>query len=86
MEVLQSPSQFYAALLEGLAGAQRHISVAALYAGTEGGREAEFVAALAAAAHDASRPGLQVDVLLDALRSTRPTRGAADGGLCCGAL
>jgi hypothetical protein len=66
-----------AAVQEGLATAQRHVSIASLYLGTGGGREAEFAAALAAAAHDATRPHLQIHVLLDALRSTRPTSSAA---------
>eukprot|EP00887_Chlorella_sp_A99_P003236 scaffold9.g3236.t1 len=59
----------------GLASAQQNITIASLYIGTEEGREAEFVDALAAAAHDAGRPALRLSVLLDALRSTRPTRG-----------
>lgn len=62
---------------EGLATAQRHVTIASLYLGTGGGREAEFAAALAAAAYDATRPHLQIHVLLDALRSTRPTSSAA---------
>lgn len=76
MEVLQSPNQFYRELLAGLRTAQRSITVASLYLGTGAGREAEFAAALAAAAHDtAARPHLRVTLLLDALRCTRPTKG-----------
>ena len=67
-------------LQEGLSSAQHHITIASLYIGTEGAREEQFVAALAAAAQDASRPQLEIDVLLDALRSTRPTKGT-DGEL-----
>lgn len=53
------------------------MTIASLYFGTGGGREGEFVAALAAAAHDVqARPHLRLRVLLDALRSTRPTKGA----------
>ncbi|PRW60278.1 CDP-diacylglycerol--glycerol-3-phosphate 3- mitochondrial [Chlorella sorokiniana] len=81
VEVLESPDQFYQLLLHSLATAQRHISIASLYFGTGGGREQEFVDALAAAAHDtAARPQLQIRLLLDALRSTRPTKGAAVPG------
>ncbi len=64
-------------LQEGLSTAQRHITIASLYIGTEGGREEQFVRALAAAVHDASRPQLEVDILVDALRSTRPTKSAS---------
>lgn len=77
VEVLESPDQFFQLLLAGLATAQQHITIASLYFGTGGGREQEFADALAAAAHDtAARPDLQVRLLLDALRSTRPTKGA----------
>ncbi|GAB4822465.1 hypothetical protein N2152v2_009511 [Parachlorella kessleri] len=65
---------------DGLASAQHHIAIASLYIGTEGGREADFLQALAAAAHDSTRAQLQIHVLLDALRSTRPTK-TADGRL-----
>ena len=64
-------------LQAGLATAQRHVTIASLYFGTGGGREQQFVDALAAAAHDASRPHLRLHLLLDALRSTRPTKGVA---------
>ena len=74
--MLESPEQFYQLLLEGLGSSQRHITIASLYFGTGGGREQEFADALAAAAHDThARPQLQVRLLLDALRSTRPTKG-----------
>ncbi|KAL4449530.1 hypothetical protein ABPG77_007174 [Micractinium sp. CCAP 211/92] len=79
IEVFESPDQFFQQLLAGLAAAQRRVSIASLYFGTGGGREAEFAAALAGAAHDRSRPGLCMHVLLDALRCTRPTRGATGG-------
>lgn len=62
-------------LQDGVATAQRSITLASLYIGTEGGRERQLVEALAAAAADASRPQLRIRILLDALRSTRPTRG-----------
>ncbi|KAL4443904.1 hypothetical protein ABPG75_011641 [Micractinium tetrahymenae] len=79
IEILESPNQFFQQLLAGLAAARRRVSIAALYFGTGGGREAEFAAALASAAHDPARPGLRIQLLLDALRCTRPTRGSTAG-------
>lgn len=64
----------------GLATAQRRITIASLYLGTGDGREAEFADALEAAAADTSRPHLRVRLLLDALRSTRPTSGSSSAG------
>lgn len=54
--------------------AKRHIDMAALYIGIEGSLEREFVAALAAAARDATRPELRLRILLDAARATRPCK------------
>ena len=61
----------------GVATAQRHLTVASLYVGTANGHEHELVQALAAAARAPERPELQIHVLLDALRATRPSPAAA---------
>lgn len=81
IECLSDPDDFFQELLLGLRTAQHHVTIASLYFGTGTGREAEFAAALAAAAHDTARPRLRIGILLDALRSTRPTRGSGGAAL-----
>jgi len=57
---------------DGINSARSRISLATLYAGVGSGAEAEFLQALAAAAHSSSRPDLKLHILVDALRATRP--------------
>ncbi|KAK9818318.1 hypothetical protein WJX72_010511 [[Myrmecia] bisecta] len=77
IQVLSTPTEFFEALQAGIASAQRDMTIASLYVGTEGTYEQRFVAALAEALADPRRPGLRINILLDALRSTRPTRDPA---------
>ncbi len=59
---------------DGIRNAETDITIASLYIGTEGKKDAALVSALACAAarDEAERP--QITVLLDALRSTRPSK------------
>ncbi len=59
---------------DGIRNAKTDITIASLYIGTEGEEDAALVRALASAAarDEAERP--QITVLLDALRSTRPSK------------
>jgi phosphatidylserine/phosphatidylglycerophosphate/cardiolipin synthase-like enzyme len=77
VRVLASPSDYEAALLHGFATAKKRVVMASLYWGAEAPRERALLAALAAAAR--SRPELEVTVLLDALRGTRPVPDGRGG-------
>ncbi|KAJ2783026.1 CDP-diacylglycerol--glycerol-3-phosphate 3-phosphatidyltransferase [Coemansia javaensis] len=77
VRVLREPREFYRELLQGVARAQRRISLSSLYLGSE---ERELVAALDAAL--GRRSDLEVHVLLDCLRGTRSDgRGASSATL-----
>ena len=70
-----------ALMQDGIRNAKADITLASLYIGTEGKADTAIVGALACAAtkDKAERP--QITVLLDALRSTRPSKdpsGACD--------
>lgn len=62
---------------DGIRGARQDITMASLYSGTAGGREADFMRYLSTAARErpATRPN--ITMLLDALRSTRPSKDEA---------
>ena len=57
-----------------MSSSSQRLLIASLYCGTTGGREAEFLDALSATVSDPKRPNLEVTVLLDALRGTRPSK------------
>jgi hypothetical protein len=61
----------------GIEHAQRDITIASLYVGTAGEQEAQFVQALAAAARRPAGARPAITILADALRCTRPSKGAA---------
>jgi hypothetical protein len=61
---------------EGIKNARLDITIASLYAGTGGGPEAEFMETLANAAKRSTETP-KITVLLDALRSTRPSKTSA---------
>ncbi|KDD74173.1 hypothetical protein H632_c1512p1, partial [Helicosporidium sp. ATCC 50920] len=70
--ILETPSQYLEAMLEGLATARKSVFMAALYAGIGGGKEEELLSALERAAVDPERPHMRMHLLLDAARATRP--------------
>jgi CDP-diacylglycerol--glycerol-3-phosphate 3-phosphatidyltransferase len=69
VEVLASPADFYAKLLELSAGAERHVSLSSLYLGTDA-MEQELVDTLLRRSEE--RPELDVHVMLDYQRGIRP--------------
>ncbi|BDA46159.1 probable CDP-diacylglycerol-glycerol-3-phosphate 3-phosphatidyltransferase [Coccomyxa sp. Obi] len=75
IDVLSSPAEFHESLLDRIKRAKENVTIASLYAGTSGGLESQFVDALQYAATKTAheRPG--ITILLDALRSTRPSFG-----------
>ncbi|GAQ88412.1 Phosphatidylglycerolphosphate synthase [Klebsormidium nitens] len=75
IKVLSSPSEYFEALLEGITKARYRIVLASLYLGTD---EMEQRLADAVGEAAAANPELQVTLLFDALRGTRPT-GGKDG-------
>lgn len=60
----------------GLSTASERLTLASLYVGIGSGREAELLRGIEAAVADESRPKLQIHLLMDALRGSRP---APDG-------
>jgi phosphatidylserine/phosphatidylglycerophosphate/cardiolipin synthase-like enzyme len=77
VRVLASPSDYEAALLRGFATAKKRVVLASLYWGAEAPHERALLTALAAASR--ARPELEVTVLLDALRGTRPVPDGRGG-------
>lgn len=75
IQVLSTPSEYFEALLDGIANARFRIVLASLYLGTDE-LEQRLANALGEAA--AANPELQITLLFDALRGTRPT-GGKDG-------
>lgn len=71
-DVLPSPSSFYDSLLSGVERASRSITLISLYLGT-GEKETRLVRSLRDAL--SSRPSLEVSVLLDGSRASRPVAG-----------
>lgn len=69
--VLHSPAQFRDALHECLAAARRRVTLASLYIGAEGPHERHLLSALASAASRSA--DLQLSLVLDAHRASRPT-------------
>lgn len=63
-------------LQAGIEAAKREITIASLYVGTAAGREEQFVHALASAARKGADERPRIVLLLDALRSTRPSKDA----------
>ena len=59
----------------GIRTAKQNITIASLYAGTSGGLESQFVDALQCAASKQAHEAPSIKILLDALRSTRPSPG-----------
>jgi CDP-diacylglycerol--glycerol-3-phosphate 3-phosphatidyltransferase len=93
LSLLESPSCFYDALLEGVASARRRITLSALYLGT-GKLERQLVDAVA---HALSKRDLEVTIMLDKSRALRvgpgglssvtmmhPILGEGGGGLVDG--
>lgn len=70
-------------LQDGIGNAKTDITIASLYIGTEGSPVTALVTALARAAanNGAERP--QITILLDALRSTRPSKDASGAAIWC---
>ena len=60
----------------GIHAAKRDITIASLYVGTAGGREEQFMHALASAVRKPAAERPRMVILLDALRSTRPSKDA----------
>jgi phosphatidylserine/phosphatidylglycerophosphate/cardiolipin synthase-like enzyme len=76
VQVLSTPTEYFEALLDGIAGAKHRIVLASLYLGTDA-MEQKLADAVGKAV--SANPELEVTLLFDALRGTRPT-GGKDGG------
>jgi CDP-diacylglycerol--glycerol-3-phosphate 3-phosphatidyltransferase len=77
VHVLSSPAEFLHELHAGISAARQRVVLSSLYFGVEGRAEKGVLSALAAALR--ARPELQVDVLLDARRGTRPVSDGCGG-------
>lgn len=83
VEVLETPSQFYNVLLQGVRNARTRVVIASLYIGT-GTLEQELLDVIADSL--ARKPNLQVTILCDALRTTRPSAESSDRYASSGAM
>lgn len=66
---------------KGIRTAQRDITLASLYIGTEGAPDTAVIEALACAAAKHADEAPKITILLDALRSTRPSKDPS-GAVC----